>query len=522
MTTGTGVRRREGRLREEVRLLAPTGHLGFTPLEKESFLAGLERDPDFVVADSGSCDIGPYPLGADEPASPPAWQYHDLEILLVETRRRGIPLIIGSASDTGTRRGVDQFAGMVEDIAARHGLPPFRLARIYSDVPVERLRRLLEQGVAIRGLDGRPDLAPADLDRTSRAVAVMGAEPIVAALDAGADVVICGRSSDAAIFAAAALWCGMPPATAYYAGKVLECASFCAEPFMAKESVLGTLRPGEVVVEPMHPDQRCTPASLAGHALYERATPFFEHVPAGVLDMRGCVYQALDGRRTRVTGFRFRPAGTYAVKIEGAGPAGARFLALAGLRDPELVARVDEAIAWARRKVAERYGTAGYELFYHVYGRNGVMGELEPHPRPGHELGLVVEVVCPDRHRGREICTMAARQLFYARIGGRTGTAGRAALMTDEVLEARPAYRWTLNHVVPVDDPLSWFPTVLEQVGLSGPDPHPVPGPLATPAGGREPVGAGAASRPAAAGRPGARPGHRPAGRREGSGHAPA
>ena len=511
MTTGTGVRRERGRPRDEVRLLAPTGHLGFTPLERESFLAGLEREPDFVVADSGSCDIGPYPLGADEPASPPAWQYHDLEILLVETRRRGIPLIVGSASDTGTRRGVDQFAQMVEAIAERHGLRPFRLACIYADVPLERLRRLLEQGVAIRGLDGRPDLTAADLDQTARAVAVMGAEPIVAALDAGADVVICGRSSDAAIFAAAALWCGMPPATAYYAGKVLECASFCAEPYMAKESVLGILRPGEVVVEPMHPAQRCTPASLAGHALYERATPFFEHVPAGVLDMRGCVYEALDPRRTRVTGFRFRPAGGYAVKVEGAGPVGFRFLALAGLRDPELVGRVDEAIAWARRKVAERYGTAGYELYYHVYGRNGVMGEMEPDPRPGHELGLVVEVVCPDRGRGREICTMAARQLFYARIGGRTGTAGRAALMTDEVLEARPAYRWTLNHVVPVDDPLSWFPMTLRWVGE--PDTSQDPG--KAEAGGR----AADRGRPVVAAR-GA--GSRAAVWGEGSGHAPA
>ncbi|ADU50859.1 protein of unknown function DUF1446 [Thermaerobacter marianensis DSM 12885] len=474
MTTGTGARRTSGRPRAEVRLLAPTGHLGFTPLEKDSFLAGLERDPDFVVADSGSCDIGPYPLGADQPASPPAWQYHDLELLLVETRRRGIPLIIGSASDTGTRRGVDLYARMVAGIADRHGLPPFRLACIYSDVPLERLRRLLDAGVPIRGLDGRPPLRPADLDRTSRAVAVMGAEPIVTALDAGADVVICGRASDAAIFAAPALWCGMPAATAYYAGKVLECASFCAEPFMAKESVLGILRPGEVVVEPMHPAQRCTPASLAGHALYERATPFFEHVPAGVLDMRGCVYQALDQRRTRVTGFQFRPAASYAVKVEGAGPVGERFLALAGLRDPELVRRVDEAVAWARRKVAERYGTAGYELYYHVYGRNAVMGEMEPEPRPGHEVGLVVEVVCPDPDRGREICTMAARQLFYARMEGRTGTAGRAALMTDEVLRARPAYRWTLNHVVPLDDPLSWFPMTLRWVGAMRPAGVPV------------------------------------------------
>ena len=49
----------------EITILCPTGHLGFTPLEKDSFLAGCELKPDFIIADSGSCDIGPYPLGAD-------------------------------------------------------------------------------------------------------------------------------------------------------------------------------------------------------------------------------------------------------------------------------------------------------------------------------------------------------------------------------------------------------------------------------------------------------------------------
>lgn len=182
----------------------------------------MQRQPDFVVADSGSSDIGPYGLGADDPASPLEWQRHDLEVLLVETRQAGVPLIIGSASDTGTGSGVDRFVRILADVAAQHRLEPFTLAYIYSDVSVDDLRRRLTAGKRLTGLDGRPNLTLADLDRTDRAVAVMGAEPILEALSLGADVVVCGRSSDVAIFAAPAIWRGIPPAAAYYAGKVLE------------------------------------------------------------------------------------------------------------------------------------------------------------------------------------------------------------------------------------------------------------------------------------------------------------
>jgi hypothetical protein len=61
---------------------------------------------------------------------------------------------------------------------------------------------------------------------------------------------------------------------------VLECASFAAEPFMGKESIIGTVTADAVTVTAMHPGQRCTVASVASHAMYERASPFFEHVAA--------------------------------------------------------------------------------------------------------------------------------------------------------------------------------------------------------------------------------------------------
>ena len=57
------------------------------------------------------------------------------------------------------------------------------------------------------------------------------------------------------------------------------------------------------------------------------------------------------------------------------------------------------------------------------------------------------------------------RQMFYARLPDVKGTAGSVAFALDEVLPASPAYRWSVNHTVAVDDPMQLFPIHIETVG---------------------------------------------------------
>src|SRR5690242_6063092 len=85
-----------------LRLMCPNGHLGFAPIRTDSFRLGLECMPDLICADSGSNDIGPGPLGAHTSPSPLQWQVLDLEHMLLAARRLGLPMIIGSAGDTGS------------------------------------------------------------------------------------------------------------------------------------------------------------------------------------------------------------------------------------------------------------------------------------------------------------------------------------------------------------------------------------------------------------------------------------
>jgi len=451
---------------QTLKIICPNGHLGFAPLRPESFRLGVEAGPDYIAADSGSDDVGPVPLGSDTSTSPQSWQRQDLEHMLLASRRLGVPMIIGSAGDTGANSRVDLYVRIITELAKVHGLGKFRLGYFYSEVDKEYLRRKMRGGDPILGLEGYADLTEPELDATDRIVAMAGVHPFIELLRRGADVIIGGRSSDAAIFAAAAVHHGFPDDYAYYLGKVLECASFCAEPYGGKETVLGEISHHDVKVTAMHPPQRCTVASVAGHAMYERSNPYEEFFAGGKLDMTNCVYEQFSERTTRVTGSRFVPAERMRVKLEGSGKVGERYVGVCGIRDPYTIANVDRVIEWARAQARERFGSSGYELHYNVYGRDGVMGDLEPlRDKPGHELCILVQGVAPTREMAEELTMIGLRQMFYARLPDVKGTAGSVAFPLDEVLHASPAYRWTLNHTVAVEDGLELFPLHMIDVG---------------------------------------------------------
>jgi hypothetical protein len=201
--------------------------------------------------------------------------------------------------------------------------------------------------------------------------------------------------------------------------------------------------------------------------MYERSNPFDEFVAGGRLDMSNCRYEQYDDRTTRITGPRFVPADEFRVKLEGSGKVGERFIGMVGIRDPYTIAHIDQVIQWARDQVQEKFSESGYELYYHVYGKNGVMGEMEPLKNVrSHELCVVVQGIAPTKEMAEEVCMTGTRQMFYARLPQVKGTAGGVAFLLDEVLPASPAYRWTLNHTVATDHPLELFPAHLTEAGI--------------------------------------------------------
>lgn len=453
-------------MKKEIRIVCPNGHLGFAPTKEESFYLAADTKPDYYCSDSGSDDIGASALGSDRSVSMYKWQKHDLELMLLKSREQNVPMIIGSAGDTGANSRVDMYVKMIKDIAKEHDLPPFKIGYFYSEVDKSYIKEKLKNNVIIEGLDSRSNLTEKDVEATERVVAVAGVHPYIKLLDMGADVIIGGRSSDIAIFAAAAIKEGFPEEQAYYAGKVLECASFCAEPYGAKESVIGTVTHNDVKVTAMHPDQRCTIASVSGHAMYERSNPYYEYFAGGMLDMTECVYEQYDEKTTRITGQKFIPIeGDIKVKLEGSGLVGEKYIGIAGIRDPYTIKHIDDVIAFAREQVKKEFAGIDYNLHFHIFGKNGVMGDLEPIKEiKSHELGIVVEGITKNKVTAEELTLFATRQIFYAKLPEVKGTAGTASFLVDDVLYAGKTYKWTMNHVIPVENPLELFRVHLEDV----------------------------------------------------------
>src|SRR5690606_14800669 len=148
---------------DALKIICPNGHLGFAPLRTESFQLGVEAGPDVIAADSGSDDVGPVPLGSDTSTSPEAWQRHDLEHMLLAARRLGVPMIIGSAGDTGANSRVDLYVRIIRELAEKHKLAPFKLGYFYSEVDKEIVRKKIRNGGEVTGLDGYGDLTEHEL-----------------------------------------------------------------------------------------------------------------------------------------------------------------------------------------------------------------------------------------------------------------------------------------------------------------------------------------------------------------------
>ncbi len=335
---------------DELVALSTTGSLGWVPCGEESFRGGVAAGPHYIGAQHGSSDCGPLYLGAQAPYSLRKWEKHDLELMLTAGRSLGVPVIVGGAGGMGTRLGVDRTVELVREIAGERNLH-FTLGVIYADQDPDYLVRKLRDG-AITPLGIPRPLTEDDVKRAATTVAMMGVEPIIAALDRGADVVIAGRCTDPAIYAAIPIRAGFDPGLACYLGKVLECGCLSAEPSSLTDSNTGRIRRDHVVFEPGDAKHRCTVQSVASHTLYARDSPWRQLEPGGTLDLT-LELEAVSDRAVRARGPRFVPR-PYTVKLEGAARVGYRALAINGTRDPFMIEAIDAVVARLRAEVERR------------------------------------------------------------------------------------------------------------------------------------------------------------------------
>jgi len=446
----------------EIRILSATGILG-SGFREETLRRAMALRPDFIGADSGSTDPGPYYLGSGETLFSDSAYQRDLRLILKAARAARIPAIIGSACTAGTDSQLERLVGIARDIAREEKLS-FKLAAIRSEQDRGYLKRKLKEG-KITPLANAPTLDEQVIERSSHIVGMCGIEPYVEALQNGAEVVIAGRSSDTSIFSALPVMKGINPATVWHAAKILECGAACVVLRKYPDCNFATVRDDHFIVEPPNPDYRCDPDSVASHNLYENSTPYELVEPSGVLNTYSAKYEAISDRAVKVSGSTFKPAERYTIKLEGAELAGYQTIIVGSVRDPIILRQLDSWLEGlmkaARERIAAVYGgdiAEKYQLDVRVFGKNATMGPLESETRVGHEVGLLFQVTADTQERATALAKSVSHIAVHYPVPEWTGLITSIAYpYSPAEIPRGPSYRFNMNHVVEPATPLEMF-----------------------------------------------------------------
>jgi len=410
-----------------VTVVSTSGFLGYG-FPEDSLRRALAHRPQVIACDAGTNDAGPYYLGSGESMASAAACRRDLDLMLAAAQELGVPVIVGSAWTAGTNAGVDRLCDLVRSIARERG-HRLRLARLYSEVDGDRLHDLHGRGL-VRRMDGEnAPLDESDLRDCARAVCAMGAAPIIAALNEGADVVVAGRASDAALFAAVPLREGKPPSRAWHAGRILECGACAAEPADAGDCLVAEVGDSWARLSVPNPQLRCTVESVAGHMLYETRHPHLFVEPDGTLDISQVEYAEDGDGGVRITGeATFTPGPSHSMRVEAVSHRGFRAMTFGGVRDPALLKDGASALDTLRSEMEARVAdviappAGSWSMQMTVYGGGATEASPAAETRDRYPLGVLLDVVASSQEQADAILAVARAYLVHGDFPGRLNT----------------------------------------------------------------------------------------------------
>lgn len=318
-----------------------------------------------------------------------------------------------------------------------------------------------------------PPITAADVNNAVTIVAQMGPEPFLAAMNAHPDynIVIGGRAYDPAPYTAFSIFhahqysakttlSDLQIGGFTHMGKIMECGALCATP-KSSSSMATVYLNGSFDITSLDHGSRCTPTSVAAHTLYEKSRPDLLAGPGGLLDLTSSRYEQLpDGVSVHVYGGKFlwlRDSGEpYTVKLEAAKLKGFRTICMGGIRDRILISQIDEVLIRVKKRVQSlnKDIQGDWDIGFHVYGPNGIMGSLEPgdsayQPR---EIFLVGEALAPTQALANRIASVARVSLVHGSYPGQRGTGGNLAMGVGGKLEIEmgACAEFCLYHLMPV------------------------------------------------------------------------
>ncbi len=450
-----------------VRVLVPSGALGLN-YDTDALERGIVQRPDLIAIDGGSTDSGPSYLGKGISKYARASTKMEWAGLMAARSKADCPLIIGSAGTCGTDSVVDWFLDITREIVSERR----------EKVKVAVLRSSQDPAIMVRAWNGgriipltnAPEIDLEHIANCTNIVALAGVEQVNVALETGADIVICGRTTDSALIAALPIARGIPAGSAWHGGKIAECGALCTTNPQSGVVII-TFDSGGFTVSPMSTKAQATPHTVSAHMLYENADPNILFEPGGYLDVTTADYSACDDRTVRVTGSHWISSDTYMVKLEGARATGFQIVTLALLRDPRYVAHATEWATDIEVKCRDKARTQlslspnEFSIDIRLIGQSATFGALETETGSPIEIGAVGIVIAETETVASEISKLLNPYMLHHPLTENEELPTFAFLFSPPEMHRGQIYEFVLNHVLHLDDPMDAFRLEVHELG---------------------------------------------------------
>ncbi|KAF6802430.1 caib baif family enzyme [Colletotrichum sojae] len=438
-------------------IVSPVGCMGYgfddAPVADELRKLVATGTPVAIILDAGSTDSGPEKLALGTMTCPRSAYVKDLTKLLKLVHEFEVKLIFSSAGGDGADEHVTLMDYSFKTISIFSG--------INKSIVLDRLKagKIAPCGACV------PALMPEDVKSSPRVVAQIGPEPFMDAMEAapGFDVLIAGRAYDPAPYVAYSMFqlkkqcpalateeCEKRNGGFCHMGKIMECGGLCATP-KSHGAAATVYNSGVFDVRPIEPKSRCTPLSVAAHALYENTRPDKLRGPGGILHLDAATYEQLEDNRTvRVSGAEFHSSSTcgypYQLQLEAATFLGYRSIAMGSVRDHVLINRLDSVLKRVKDYVKDQHANiqGHWDLDFHVYGK----GQSSPQG-PG-EVFMVAEAIAPTQDEATAVVSTARVGMIHGSYPGQKATSGNLAFGIGGKLEIEmgPCASFSIYHLM--------------------------------------------------------------------------
>ncbi len=424
------------------------GQLGYG-YNKDSFIEAMKENIDFIGVDAGSIDSGPFFLGSGKMKANYGATRDDLEFPIRQSIKKGIPFIIGSGGYAGSDIHLKQMVKIITDIAKDNDLH-FKMAVIHTEFEKRFIKQELKKG-NIKSYENNRELTLENIEKSIRIVGQIGSEKLIEALKNNFNIILAGRATDASIYASYPLLEGYKPELCWHMAKIIECGALCAKPASPSDALLGMVDKECFYLKPPNKNRKCTPQSTLSHTLYENTNPFVIEEPNGTLLLHNAKYERFDERTVKISGAQWIERKRTTIKLEGVKFSGFRTISVAGIRDPLMIEQIDNIIQDIKNAIENKY-TNGFSLNFRLYGKNGVLGEME-FMDSIHEIGLIIDVVARTQKFAHKICSIVKSYLQHYDYKGRIATGANLAFpYSPAEFDLGKVYEFSIYHILDTDN----------------------------------------------------------------------